>query len=268
MKRNISNSFLLLCSIIIITGCHAKKQLVTRAPVTTPTTTTTDNSAANAAKMKLAAIRSKQVSFTTFSGKAKAKLNIDGNSNDVTLNIRILKGQKIWVSVTYLIGIEVARALITPDSILVMNKLQSVYFKKPFSYVYSYAPRQVNFNTVQSLLIGNAMPELLSDSATLTPDNGNTVLSGELKDMLYKLVVGADLKLSSTNLSKAAAGQSLMVNYSSFIQATGRVIPSHISLSSKVQQKNIQAEIDYNRADFDQTLDFPFVIPKRFQQVN
>ena len=133
MKKNISNSLLLICSVIIITGCHAKKQLVTRAPVDTPkpaTTTTGPDNVAAMAKLKLAAIRSKQVSFTTFSGKAKSKLSIDGNSNDVTLNIRILRGQKIWVSITAIIGIEVARAMITPDSIIVINKLQGIYFQK------------------------------------------------------------------------------------------------------------------------------------------
>ncbi|QQL48791.1 DUF4292 domain-containing protein [Mucilaginibacter ginkgonis] len=264
MKRNISNSFLLL-GIIVITSCHSKK-LVTRTPASTAVTKT-DNSA-DAAKMKLAEIRSKQISFTTFSGKAKTKLNIDGNSNDVTLNIRILRGQKIWVSITYLIGIEVARALITPDSITVINKLQSVYFQKPFSFIYDYAPREVNFNTVQSILIGNAIPETLTDGITLTPDNNNLVLSGSLKDMLFKMILGADLKINSTNLSKAAAGQSLQANYSNFIQATGRVVPSHISLTSKTQQKNIEAEIDYSRIDFDQTLDFPFSIPNRYQRIN
>ena len=268
MKRNISNSLLLLCTVILLAGCHAKKQLVTRAAVDTPKVLTTADNTATMAKLKLAAIRSKQVSFTTFSGKAKSKLNIDGNSNDVTLNIRILKNQKIWVSITAIIGIEVARAMITPDSIIVINKLQGVYMKKPFSYVYNYASRQVNYRTVESLLVGNAIPELLSDSAILTPANGNVVISGNLQELLYRLMIGPDLKVSSTNLNNDAAHQSLQIDYSNFIQATNRVVPSHISFLSKVGSKNIQAELNYSRADFDQTLDFPFSIPSRYKQEN
>ena len=79
------------------------------------------------------AIKAGQLNFNTFSGKAKTKLDINGSSNDVTLNIRIQKGQKIWVSVTAIAGIEVARALITPDSILVINKLQGLYLRKPLA---------------------------------------------------------------------------------------------------------------------------------------
>ncbi len=270
MKRNISNNLLLICSIAIMAGCHAKKQVVARTAVDTPkasTVTTVDNLAAMA-RMKLAAIRARQVSFTTFSGKAKSKLNIDGNTNDVTLNIRILRGQKIWVSITAIIGIEVARAMITPDSIVVINKLQGIYFKKPFSYVYNYASRQVNYKTVESLLVGNAIPELLSDNATVTPLNGNVIISGNLQELLYKLMIGPDLKVSSTNLNNNAAQQSLQINYGNFIQASNRVIPSHIMFTSKVGSKNIQAELNYSRADFDQTLDFPFSIPNRYKQEN
>jgi hypothetical protein len=247
-------------------GCHAKKKLVTRT-ADSSAVSHTDN-AASAARKKIAAIRAKQVNFNTFSGKAKTKLNINGNSNDVTLNIRILKDQKIWVSITAIAGIEVARALITPDSIQVMNRLQSVYIKKPFSYIYTYASRQVNYKTVESLLVGNAIPETLNDNTVLQPSNGNIILNGTLEDLIYQLTVGPDLKVSSTTLNNAQAAQSLQINYGNFIQATNRVIPSQISFTSKVGAKNIQADLNYSKADFDLPLEFPFSVPKRFSLVD
>ena len=118
------------------------------------------------------------------------------------------------------------------------------------------------------MLVGNAIPELLNDNATITPVNGNLAVTGNLHDLLYNLMVGPDLKVSSTNLTNNGAQQSLQINYSNFIQATNRVIPSHIAFSSKVANKNIQAELNYSRADFDQTLDFPFSIPGRYKQEN
>jgi hypothetical protein len=248
-------------------GCHAKKKLVTRTAADTPAVAHTDNTASMTRK-KIAAIRAKQVNFNTFSGKAKTKLNINGNTNDVTLNIRIQKDQKIWVSITAIAGIEVARAMITPDSILVMNRLQSVYIKKPFSYIYTYASRQVNYKTVESLLVGNAIPETLNHNTTLEPSNGNTLLKGKLDDLIYQLMVGPDLKVSSTSLNNQEATQSLQINYGNFIQATNRVIPSQISFTSKVKDKNIQADLNYSKADFDLPLEFPFSVPKRFSLVD
>src|SRR3954467_13537008 len=129
MKRNILNKLTLVCLVFIAAGCSSKKLLVVKRP-------SADTAAAvkvSDISSKLAAIRSKQVTFNTFSGKAKAKLDVNGNDNDVTLNIRINRDQKIWISITAIAGIEIARAQITPDSLIVINRLQSVYLKKPFS---------------------------------------------------------------------------------------------------------------------------------------
>jgi hypothetical protein len=217
---------------------------------------------------KLASIRSKQVSFNSFAGKAKTNLNINGNSNDVTLNIRIAKDKKIWVSITAILGVEVARAVITPDSILVINRLQGVYTRKPFSYVYNYASKQVNYKTIESLLVGNAISELLDENAEFTQVNDNLTISGNLQDLLYKLVIGADYKVTQTNLSNQAQGQSLQVANNTFIQVANRIMPSQIDIASVVKDKKIQVNLHYTKVDFDQQQDYPFSIPERYEPAN
>lgn len=246
-----------ICGLVLVGGCKAKKQLLVNrvAPNTPPV---------NRKKERLDAIRASQVNFTTFSGKARTKLAFDGSSNDVTLNIRIQKNQKIWVSVTAIAGIEVARALITPDSILVMNKLQSISLHKPFSYLYRYTGRQVNYQTIESLLTGNAIVELLAERADLQQENGNTVLTGDLEGMIYKLIVGPDLKASQTNLDNAAAGQSLQVVNSAFIRVDNYVVPSQIDINSVVKDKKIQVNLHYIKIELNKPLDFPFSIPSRY----
>ncbi|MBS7566056.1 DUF4292 domain-containing protein [Mucilaginibacter sp. Bleaf8] len=262
MRRNILSKLLVVC-LVVAAGCKTKKQVVARTPVNT-----TNN--ADAGKLsKIQAIQGKQVSFNTFSGKAKTKLNIDGKTNDVTLNIRIQHDQKIWVSITALLGVEVARALITPDSIMVINRLQGVYIKKPFSYIHTYAGQQVNYKTVESLLIGNVIPDLLTPAAIYQEGaNGGVSVKGSLQGIVYSLLIGADLKVTQTSLANQSAAQSLQVTNSEFIQADGKVIPSQINIASAVKQKNIQADLHYNKAEFNQPLEFPFSIPDRFSPAN
>lgn len=222
-------------------------------------------SAAPSANTRLTAIRQRQVAFNTFSAKAKTSLDIDGNGNDVTLNLRIQHDKKIWVSVTALLGLEVARALITPDSIIIINRLQGMYIKKPFSYVNQYAGKQVNYQTLEALLVGNAIPQLLNETADISTDNANTIISGNMQTMLYKLILGPDFKVSQTSLANQQAGQNLQVTNSAFIQAGTRVIPSQIDIASAVDNKKIQISLHYNSVDFDKALDYPFSIPDRFK---
>ncbi len=274
MKRNTLNSILYksgrhtaisikliaLCSLLLVFSCKSRKQvLVKRVAVDTAAKPAVDSKA-----IKIAAIKAQQTNFDTFSGKAKTRLDMGTSSNDVTLNIRIKRDQKIWVSITAIAGIEVARAVITPDSIMLINRLQSLYVRKPFNYIYKYTGKQINYKTLESLLIGNAIPELLNEGADFKVDNGNTTLTGNLDDLVYKLILGPDMKATQTNLGNQGAGQSLQVVNGAFIQATNRIMPSQIDIASVVKDKKIQVNLHYTKADFDQPLEYPFSIPSRY----
>jgi hypothetical protein len=264
-----SRIIILIAAIATLASCKAHKQvLVTRPTEATPTVIGPAKTVAPSVNAKLVAIRAKQLNFSTFNGKAKTRLDIDGSSNDVTLNIRIQRDKKIWVSVTAILGLEVARALITPDSIIVINKLQGVYMKKPFSYIYQYGGRQLSFKSVQALLVGNAMPELLADNADIGTDNANTILAGRLQDLMYKLTIGPDLKLSQTNITNQLAALTLQVNNSAFIQVGTRIMPSQIDIVSSAGNKKINASLHYNSAEFDKELEYTFSIPERYTPAN
>lgn len=261
MRRNILSKAAWLVLLAALSACGTKRLAAVKRP-------TTDSAAAvrtSDLATRLAAIRSKQVTFNTFSGKAKTKLAINGNENDVTLNIRVNRDQKIWISITAIAGIEVARALITPDSIQVVNRLQNVYLKKPFSYVYKYAGRQVNFRTLQALLVGNAIGELLNENAKFTPEGANTSLTGNLNGLAYKLLLGADLRATQTNLANQQAGQSLQVANRVFTQADGRIVPSEIDITSNAPGNKALIYLRYTKVEFDKPLEYPFSIPKSYE---
>lgn len=254
------NRLLIICCLALAFGCKAKKQVVSSNKA---------ELAAEASKReKLAAIASRQIDFSTFSGRAKTQLAINDKSNDVTLNIRIKKDQKIWISVTAIAGLEVARALITPDSIKLLNRLEGTYMVKPLSFIYQYTSKQINFKTLESLLIGNCIPEQLSQQATLKNDSDKIVLTGKLQDLDYQLTLNEALKVLTNQLDNAGANQSLRVVNADFRQLENRILPYNIRISSEVQSKQISIGLQYARAEFDLNLDFPFTIPSRFSVVN
>jgi hypothetical protein len=243
--------------------CPGAKQLVARTAAAESTTHSAP--AVDTKLVAINAIKSAQTYFNTFSGRAKAKLDINGDENDVTLNIRIQRDKKIWVSVTAIAGIEVARALITPDSILLMNRLQSIYLKKPFSYVAQFAGNKVNYKTLESLLVGNAIPEALNENSDIQTTKGATTLTGRLSSLVYVMALGPDNKVNQLNLNDQDAGQSMQVNNSAYAQAgAGKIMPLQVDMSSTVKSKKITVNLHYTKEEFDQPLEYPFTIPARY----
>ncbi|HEY0272585.1 MAG TPA: DUF4292 domain-containing protein, partial [Chitinophaga sp.] len=87
-------------------------------------TTRAANSEAELYKQRmLARIKSHYIHFNTFSAKLKLDYDDDqGKSMNLTANIRIRKDSAVWISISAPIVGEVARALVTPDSLKVINK--------------------------------------------------------------------------------------------------------------------------------------------------
>jgi len=278
MKENTSNSFagnrrlfnkilpiiVAVCAALLIFSCKTRKQLISARPVADSTVKvkTIDLKAE-----RLNAIRAAQTNFNTFSGRASTQLNLNGNKNNVTLNLRLQNGKKIWASVTAIAGIEVARALVTPDSIFLINRLQSVYFKKPFSYINKLAGKQVNFKTLESLFIGNAVPELLNNSASLQTIGDTVTVSGVTDSLVYKLILGPGMRAVQTNISNQSESQSLQVTNNAVVQAVNHVMPTQIDIKTLVNGKKIQVNLHYTKFDFDQPLEFPFSIPASYDEI-
>ncbi|WP_231458883.1 MULTISPECIES: DUF4292 domain-containing protein [unclassified Pedobacter] len=259
MKRNILNSVLILSAVMFFAACKPKKEIVV-APTTTPAPRT-DNSKIETLNL----LNSKQLKFNTLSLKAKASLDISGDVNDVTMNFRMKDKEVIWVSITALGGMaEVARALITPDSIKIQNKLKTEYLKKPFSYIYNFTNKQVNFNTLQAILTGNAMGEFLTEQSTLKQENGAWIVSGNKESLDYRLLFNALFKVAETNLNDAKNGQALKVNYDDYQKLNEFLFPGSLKINTLSGSKKINIEMQYVKIDGNVPVDFPFTVPKRY----
>jgi len=256
-----SNKILLLAGLLAIAGCKAKKQLLAAKKPEDVVAIKTVSSQIS----KIDSIRAAQLNFNTFSGKAKTELSIGGSSNNVTLNIRIEKGKRIWISITAIAGIEVARALIRPDSILVVNKLQSLYLSKPFNYLYKYASDKLDYSSIEALLVGNAIPQLINNEAVLKADSANLQLTGSLDELFYNLTLGRTMHVLETHLSNQGAGQSLDVFNAQPIQVGERAISSQIDINSVAGTKKVKISLHYNKIDFDKPQEYPFSIPASYE---
>jgi len=260
MRRNILNSFLLLICLSAAVGCKAKREIIRSAPAVKA-----DKSSKSE---KLLAITNNSLDYSTLSIKARADLNIAGNENDVSMNIRIRKGEAIWVFVSAFAGLEVARALITPDSVKILNKLENTYTKKPFSYIYNFANDQVTFETLESILAGNPLKEVVTDRSEMSIQSDQVILAGMLESLAYSVRFNDVNKVIETILRDKAAAQDLSVSYGDFIKTEGMIIPHTVDIKSQVEGKNVVINLKYSRVELNQTLDMPFSVPKKFTVKN
>ncbi len=213
-------------------------------------------------------IISKQASFNTLSIRAKANLQIDNEENNANMSIRIEKDKAIWISVTAVAGLEIARVLITPDSLKIINRIENTYTRKPFGYVYDFANKELNFNSLQSIFAGNAMPEFLNDKSTVSASGKSSVLSGSLGSLIYALTFNENLRVTEMNVKDDNAKQSLHIVYKDFVSVSQQRIPQSVNIKSSAVDKNIAIDLKYTRVNVNVSVDLPFSVPQRFEVIN
>ena len=174
----------------------------------------------------------------------------------------------IWVSITALGGAyEPARALITPDSIKVMNRAKGEYLSKPFSYIYNFTNKQVNFNTLQAMLTGNAMGDFLTADADLKQENGVWLVTGSKEDLDYRLLFNTLLKVAETNLNDSKSGQALKVAYSDYQNLNDSLFPSSLMINTLSGAKKINIDLNFVKIDGNVPLEYPFKVPGNYKSV-
>ena len=88
---------------------------------------------------------------------AKSKLSFKSKTQDISnanLNLRVRKDSTIWISISK-VGIEAVRALITRDSVAIMDKLERRYAIYDFPTLSRQFDFDMNFDLLQALIVGN-----------------------------------------------------------------------------------------------------------------
>ncbi|TDS11054.1 DUF4292 domain-containing protein [Sphingobacterium paludis] len=247
---------------LLLTGCKKRKR-VNLPNQDAPT----EVSAAHAASIK--SFELSNLDFRTFSGRAKTKIELNKQVNDVTLNVRIERDKAIWLSVTATLGIEVARVLITPDSVKILNKLQGEYIAKPFSYIYNYTSNGVNFATLQDLLLANVSSGLLRNSNVQVASATDEFIVVGVKDQLsYQYRINKENRPFNFILQEVGANQNLEAFYSGYANNAGYNFPNNLALNIVGDQVSLKASVSYNRVSFNEQVDMPFTVSGRYKVIN
>ena len=205
-----------------------------------------------------------QIDFDKLKIKSKISLNTEKIKQSIPATIHVKKDSVIWISIA--IGLEAARANIDKDTIALLDRLNRNYYKMSFSELSSKLGFDVNYQMLQSLLIGN-LPigkseadnyQILDEFNSITQTRSGVIITNyfeKIKGKLYSILAKDENKNTQ-----------LRIDYKNFITENDQIVPSNISLTFSAEN-SIKANIDFehSKLDFlDRNIRFPFNIPKGY----
>ncbi|MGH1335637.1 MAG: DUF4292 domain-containing protein [Aureispira sp.] len=166
------------------------------------------------AKFLLRQLTQQMLSYEWFG--CRAKIKVDSEQQDVvfTAALRMQKDSIIWVRIKKM-SVEGARIKITPQSIEILNRQESQYIKRPFSFIKEEYGLDITFAQLQEVLLGN--PILYKKRPLLSGVEGKRLVlktPPNQKEVLKLFLRANDFLLDEWRGS--VEGSSLSINYSAY----------------------------------------------------
>lgn len=266
-------TILVLCS---IPSCRSTKKIQTaiaKKDTTIQQTLTTPDVDPKADSIRvigdaLSRIQAAHINFKTFSAKVKVNYEGgDGKNYEFNAFIRMEKDKVIWVSIIAILGIEGFRAIITPDSVKVLNKQDKIVQIRTVSYLKEIAHLPFDFQTLQDLLVGN--PVYLDSNVLYykKDENGLSLLSvGELfKNYITLNANDYTLKHSKLDDVDVLRARTCDLTYGDYERKDSLKFSTYRKISVAEKSK-LDIQLSFKQYNFNEPLSFPFVIPKNYKR--
>lgn len=215
---------------------------------------------------------------------AKAGVTLVQGSSELSFNIslRARKDSIIWISISPMLGIEVARVMITPDSVKVLDRISNRYQTGTFEAINRMLQLKVNFEIVQSLLVGNFFAYkknenrfnsvYLEDKYYILSSLTRKKLKRSLeekdpnKPVIQDVYVNNDqYRINKVSVEDQKISKSLVTEYEDFRTTESGNFPFK-SVTRITAEKNIEIRIEYGKLSTGEVQEFPFNIPSNYDR--
>jgi len=226
-------------------------------------------------------LKTNELKFNWFSARFSAEYENNGTNNSFNGQIRVRKDSLIWISLTPMLGIEAARAMISQDTVKLINRLNKTYFIGDYEYVNRFLNTNIDYDLLQAMLLGNDLQFYENGKFRASVDKGCYKLSTSERHKLKKYVRSnqddpkvfiqniwldpQNFKITHAEVKEVRRDNiKLESSYAGFEPFNGQLFPKeakHIIWA----ENTIRMKADFSKISIDVPQQFPFKIPGSYQ---
>ena len=200
--------------------------------------------------------------FKNLQIKARVTVTNKGRDKSNNLNVRISKDQKIWVNA----ALGAMRFLIENDAVKFYNKLEKKYLISDFGYFNKEVGLDVDFKTLQRLILGEIVPGISFRDYTGESKSGYSFKTSV--DFLNKstevLVTLSPYNFNVLSYFFDDGVNKIYLTYDSFNTINGSQFPTQIRL---FKNGEILIKIEFRSLSLVEKINMPFKIPNNYKAI-
>lgn len=216
--------------------------------------------------------------FKSISTKGNLELKIGESGKRVGANYKIIKDSIMQVSVRVPILGEAFRVDLTPDRVVIIDRLKGLYASESFADSKVLKSVDLNYYNLQALLTNNLFipgkkKVEKSDYSKFKINAGGDMLMLQTTgkpDLMYNFAVDASEKIISLLVTKKSLDNTLQFTYSDFVKHDNtQFYPTLLVGSINMGKRALTLAISYTEFDVDnKNLTVDTSIPKKYKEVS
>lgn len=207
--------------------------------------------------------------FETLAGRVQVAYETESKEQRVTVSLRMEKDKTIWIKASIL-GITLAKVLITPTDVSYYETISKTYFEGDFSLLGEWLGTPINFQQAQDLLLGQSIFTLNASqySSEIFQNKFKIQPKKQPQNFIHSLFLNpGDFKVASETLSQPDFNRILNIRYGDYQLIQGQYFPTEISIVSSEPQEQTKIELIYKKIDLNVDISFPFDIPAGYERI-
>jgi hypothetical protein len=196
----------------------------------------------------------------------KADVNYKDSKQDVgfDMEIQISKDKYIWMSAKAMRFVNVARIMIQPDSIRILDLINKVYISASYKYMQNFTSAPIQFEQIQNIFMGNVPFNPSFPAAKIDTTGTELKISQFFASTLQNSYHFADFKAHSVNLKDTIQLQDLNINFDHLMENGQNKFPSTIEINIQ-SEKKVECKFELNNFAFSQKREAQFAVPKTYK---
>jgi len=196
--------------------------------------------------------------YDWFSAKAKITIINNQGRTDFNASIRSKRDSAIWVSITVALGIEVARVMMTKDSVKVIDRFHKKYTVYDYSLFKNYTSIPITLNTLEDIIAGIPIYFDIKKVKQQMKDT-TMMLTSSKKKIKNTLYLNSDYTILKMDLIDSVMGKSMNLKYKEYNRDNARPFALERELDLNDPEKT-NVFISFSKVKINGPLKFPFAV--------
>lgn len=191
-------------------------------------------------------------SWETYSVSGKVSMSGVASLSS-SMQLKMVKGKCVLISIRPILGIEVAKMYIDNDSAVVVNKLNKTYTSLSLSQFAEILPMDINI--VQDMILARvfdlkegelSLKNLKKFEISSDADNFTITPRKKRKDFAYEFMLNKAKQLTALSVSPASSSKTYTAQYSGYAKDAVGNPASNIKFATSLRGKNVELNLNLN----------------------